>query len=499
MCMACQFAVMAGAPRSRDHYRGRDDAPLGPELAAGSEADVVREAVTAPNGKEIFTLPQVIDQLTRANVAWTGVNGNPMPKAGAGTITFAFFNSAAEVYSSEANQFQPLTGAQREAIRNAFALYGDLVNVNFVEGTVFNADINIGNINSTEDYYSAYASYPGFSQKAGDMWFRIGAAANEQVGLGEAGFRTMMHEIGHALGMSHPGSYDAAPGVTLTYANNAEYYQDSLEYTIMSYFASSNTGAVRTGFAATPLAHDIVAIQSLYGVNMTTRTGDTVYGFNSTADRPAFDFAQNTSPVVAIWDAGGRDTLDFSGWSSNSRIDLNPGAFSDGGGQTSNVQIAFGAIVENATGGAGNDSITGNAVTNNLRGGDGNDTLAGAGGTDRLEGGAGGDIFTFSGHGDSRDAAVRSDGKKQVADQLPDFVSGLDKIDLSGLDADRGTAGDQAFSWLGAGAFSGVAGQLRAEVIGGQVHIYGDWDGDSRADLHIIAGGTQILAGDFVL
>ena len=104
------------------------------------------------------------------------------------------------------------------------------------------------------------------------------------------------------------------------------------------------------------MAHDIAAIQSLYGVNMTTRTGDTVYGFNSNAGRAAFDFTQNTAPVIAIWDAGGIDTLDFSGWSSASRIDLEPGASSDGGGQTHNVQIAFGTLIENAIGGAGDDT-----------------------------------------------------------------------------------------------------------------------------------------------
>ena len=57
-----------------------------------------------------------------------------------------------------------------------------------------------------------------------------------------------------ALGLSHPGNYNVAKGVTLTYEANAEYYQDSFEYTIMSYFGSSNTGAIRDSFAATPLA-----------------------------------------------------------------------------------------------------------------------------------------------------------------------------------------------------------------------------------------------------
>ena len=463
------------------------------------DEDVIRSAVTAPNGKEIFTLPQIIDQLTRPNVAWVGGPGNPTPKAGVGTITFAFFNSAAEVYSSEQSEFQPLSEAQRAAVRYAFQLLGDLVNVDFVEGTVLGADINIGNLNTTEDHFSAYASYPGNSQKAGDIWISTLAETNLEIGLGEPGFRTLMHEICHALGMSHPGNYNAAPDTELTYAANAEYYQDSFEYTIMSYFGSSNTGAIRSGFAATPLAHDIAAIQSLYGVNLETRTGDTVYGFNSNADRPAFDFSLHSDPVVAIWDAGGTDTLDFSGWSQNSRIDLNAGAFSDGGGQTSNVQIAFGTIIENAIGGIGNDSLSGNAVANRLQGGDGADTLRGNGGTDRVEGGAGGDTFVFGGTGDSRDAAIRSDGKKQVADQLPDFVSGSDKIDLSLIDANLATAGDQAFSYIGAGAFTGVAGQLRTVTTGGQVHIYGDWDGDSRADLHIIAGGTTILVSDFIL
>ena len=44
-----------------------------------------------------------------------------------------------------------------------------------------------------------------------------------------------------------------------------------------------------------------------------------------------------------------------------------------------------------------------------------------------------------------------------------------------------------------------MAGQLRAELFAGQLHIFGDVNGDGRADLHIIASGTQILVSDFVL
>ena len=483
-----RWSSLAEAPESEPF-------PALPEDAAG----LARSAALLQNGKPVFTLEQIIQQLTASHTAWNGVGTNPSPNAGLGTITYSFFETAAQVYSSERNQFQPLSAAQRDAVRNAFSVWGEFINVTFVEGSVGGADINLGNLVTDEDYFSAYASYPGWSLKAGDIWFSTNAATNQQIGLAQPGFRTMLHEIGHALGMSHPGDYNAEEGVDLTYEANAEYYQDSLQYTIMSYFASSSTGAVRSSFAATPLAHDIAAIQSLYGANMNVRTGDTVYGFNSNAGRDAYDFTLNANPVVAIWDAGGRDTLDFSGWNSNSRIDLEEGASSDGGGQTFNVQIAFGVSIENAVGGGGDDVLGGNALDNLLRGGNGNDRLNGSGGGDRQEGGAGADIFVFTAAGHSRDHAVRSDGKKTLADLLPDFVSGTDRIDLGAIDANSLTAGDDSFTFIGAGAFTNQAGQLRYEAFGGEVHIFGDVDGNGRADLHIIAMSPSILVSDFVL
>ena len=44
--------------------------------------------------------------------------------------------------------------------------------------------------------------------------------------------------------------------------------------------------------------------------DMTTRAGDTVYGFNSTADRAVFDFSTNDVPIVTIWDAAGIGVLE---------------------------------------------------------------------------------------------------------------------------------------------------------------------------------------------
>ena len=301
----------------------------------------------------------------------------------------------------------------------------------------------------------------------------------------------------HALGIAHPGNYDAAEGVTITYEANAEYSRVRINIRSCPISARATTGAVRRSFAATPLAHDIAALQSLYGMHMATRTGDTVYGFNSNAGRPTYDFAQNSAPLIAIWDAGGRDTLDFSGWSSASRIDLEPGASSDGGGQTHNVQIAYGASIENAIGGGGDDTIGGNAANNLLRGGGGNDRLNGLFGTDRAEGGAGGDVFAFTSINDSADYLRRSDGGKWTADVLADFTSGVDRIDLSAIDANR-RARRRRLRVHRHAAFTGQAGQLRWEAANGFVHIYGDVNGDGLADCTSSPAGRR-CCGDFVL
>ena len=83
------------------------------------------------------------------------------------------------------------------------------------------------------------------------------------------GFRLFLHEIGHALGLSHPGNYNILPGgASLAYDGNAVYREDTDQYTVMSYFDEAITHAnfVDT-FAMTPMLHDIAAIQRLYGAN----------------------------------------------------------------------------------------------------------------------------------------------------------------------------------------------------------------------------------------
>jgi Ca2+-binding RTX toxin-like protein len=149
-----------------------------------------------------------------------------------------------------------------------------------------------------------------------------------------------------------------------------------------------------------------------------------------------------------------------------------------------------------ATSGRGNtlaNEIRGNLAANILDGRDGADVLIGGGGRDTLTGGAGADTFRF-GEGDTGRTGA-------AADRITDFSRAQgDRIDLSAIDARAGTAADDAFRFVGTGAFTGVAGQLRYGTASGFTFVSADTDGDKVADLVIKLDGTlALVAADFVL
>jgi Ca2+-binding RTX toxin-like protein len=143
-------------------------------------------------------------------------------------------------------------------------------------------------------------------------------------------------------------------------------------------------------------------------------------------------------------------------------------------------------------GSAGNDNLYGLAGNDTLEGGEGDDWLDAGAGQDSHHGGAGADTFSFGADWESAAGA---------GDAIYDFVSGNDVIELDRVDADSTTDGDQAFTWIGANAFTGTAGELRTEWSGGILFVQGDTDGDGAADLEILLYNTGgvIASTDFVL
>ena len=241
----------------------------------------------------------------------------------------------------------------------------------------------------------------------------------------------------------------------------------------------------------------------MYGAATSTRTGDTVYGFNSNAGA-VFNFAGYTSaPALTIYDSGGNDTLDCSGYSSAQTIDLHPGAFSSVGGLTNNIGIALNAVIEKAIGGIGNDRLIASDTGSTLSGGGGNDTLIGGAGNDRLIGGSGVDNLTGGGSGDT---FVFLFGDSSAAsgqhDRITDFLSGIGPHRPQRVSTrSAAPAATISSSSSRTAAFDGAAGELNYfyNSSTGVTTLQGDTNGDGVADFAIdLTGNIAISLADLI-
>ena len=194
-----------------------------------------------------------------------------------------------------------------------------------------------------------------------------------------------------------------------------------------------------------------------------------------------------------VWLADGNDTLHNSGHIAGD-VDLGTGA---------DLFKGWDGTVEGTIhGGAGNDSIGGGVSDDLIFGDNGNDVLKGNGGDDTLVGGAGRDFLTGGLGSDTFDFNSKTDSAAGAQrDHILDFTSSEDVIDVSTIDADSGSGGNQAFHFIGANAFTvGVAGDLRAVNSGANTIVSGDTNGDGNADFSILVEGVMgLTAGDFVL
>jgi serralysin len=495
------------------------------------------------------------------NNVLTQLDGGPELDVTDGVITFAFLNQQHVTginnnpQLGEGKGYSPFNAAQKVAAREAVNNWDELIAPEFKEitpakgaKTWAQSGADIWLANTTTGPAQAWAYYPGsgnqYSRISSDVWIadpRVNPT-NGQLDPGFYGLQTLNHELGHAIGLSHPGDYnfgddndgDGQPD-PITYEGDAFYYQDNNQYSIMSYFDSYEAGnnqidwnLMRFIYPSTPMVDDIRVAQEKYGVETSTRTGDTVYGFNASADvtNAAMRFeAGDTLSIFTIWDAGGNDTLDLSGYRTGSIIDLREGAYSSAGGfgaydasfagvdpstisrddylafinqnnvdlgfgprsgdpvtdpdpyrlydlyflgragsnegvawfdimgrdtlMENNIGIAYGAVIENAIGGAGADQINGNQANNVFTGNGGADT------------------FVIARYGLDDDSV----------DTITDFQTGLDKIDLA------------AFAGLSAAnvSFDDPTDTLSV-----------DTDKNGSFDMTVIVHGTVVGANDFV-
>lgn len=225
------------------------------------------------------------------------------------------------------------------------------------------------------------------------------------------------------------------------------------------------------------------------------RDSDTIRFSANSAGDGHIDGGENVSSTSEVPGAKDFDTLDFSALTKALTVD-----FAAKTAKATGIDYQV-VNFESVVGGTQGDVISGAQDADTLDGRGGNDTLDGRAGNDILIGGAGADKLTGGLGADSFVYKALSDSTSSVYDTILDFnVSQSDKINLSAIDANSKTTANDAFVFIGTGAFSGTADQLRYQTSSSGTDIYADVNGDKVADLRIHLSTAQTLhATDFVL
>lgn len=415
---------------------------------------------------------------------------------------------------------------ENTAFQLAMQLIENVCNIDFQTATSpADADIIIGAVSNSDANGSLGSSVPP-GEDIGPVANRQGAEivnfdsyySTDYSSLKQGGydFVTVIHELGHAVGLKHPhdsggGGQPNFPGVTAPFDDYGNFNLNQGLYTMMSYndgWRLNPNGPLDPinisdyGYEATPMALDIAALQFLYGTNTSFATGNDIYALSSVNAPGTF--------YSCIWDTGGIDTIRNPS-TTDSTIDLRAATLlhaANGGGYLSVVDgvnggftIAKGAVIENATGGAGVDAITGNSAANTLTGKAGNDRISGLGGADKILGGAGADILMGGGGDDDFIYAAVSDSISQF-DVIKDFVHALDDIDVAAIDANGAVAGDATFVFRGNSAFTGAGAEVRfaQNIANNFTDVLFDIDGNQISDMTIrLTGLIALDAADFIL
>ena len=289
--------------------------------------------------------------------------------------TFQYaFPSTLPAYTTakeDAVGFASFSSIQIAQVEKALTYIASLINVNFQKTTNAAALNTLSFANNQQTESAGYAMAPGDAFGDSDLFFDINAS-NAKFADGTYGALTLIHEIGHALGLKHPFSAEQAGGglADPPYLPTAD---DKTTWTVMSY----NDSTAHYYLQYSPF--DIAALQYIYGPNPTVRSGNDTY----TVSESSSNF---------IWDGAGTDTLDLSSAKQGGSFYLTPGYWGYFGNAPASsitsagqVTINFGTQLENLAGSNFADKLYGNELDNMITGGAGNDTIDGGQGTDSVK------------------------------------------------------------------------------------------------------------------
>ena len=348
------------------------------------------------------------------------------PGGGEGTtVTYGFRASQAPyvLEGEDLTTFSLLTAPQIDAVNLALTLWSEVSNIELQainpNGYTDDATILFSNYTATSPG-GAFAIGPvnqgdrRSESKEGDVWLNLNHVFKEVAPVqGTYSYWVLIHEIGHALGLSHPGPYNA-DNSAITYENSAKFIQDSSQYTVMSYFAGSKTGQF-----------------------------------------PGKENDSNTPQLNA------------SEFSEQQIINLNPNTFSNIGGQIYNISIALNVSIENAVGGSGDDFLYGNALENMIQAGAGDDSIEGSYGDDDIDGGKGIDYAVYAASISTMISAARdANGLVTIRTSFgTDTLSNIESVSFS----DATVSIEELLGDYARPVYQTNAGQITANIYAGPV------------------------------
>jgi hypothetical protein len=361
------------------------------------------------------------------------------------SLTYSFNTTIPAEYTNDPDLttgWRQLTTVEQNAVHAVVADINTLLGIQ-ISAVGNNGDLRFNAVSQSGDT-AGFAFYPA-SGEGGDVFLdRNGTPKGYQAGADN--YFTVVHEIGHALGLKHPfegspvlpSSHDDITQSVMSYTNRGGLHFEATWDASTSSIAggSYDWTAMPTGFSLL----DVHALQSIYGANMNTRPGNTTY--------TAIDRAYQ-----CLWDAGGNDVIDLSSTSGVSKIDLRPGTLSSANLKTlddlvadvladlyaqgapkadwitnwvisaveqrqqdfydgnNNLAIPHGVLIEELKTGSNNDEVWDNAVDNRIFTGAGNDTIyLGRGGFDYIDAGSGNDKVVLDVISSTASWETQSDG-----------------------------------------------------------------------------------------
>lgn len=443
------------------------------------------------------------------NIDTVLVNGVP--------TAYVYFGSAGEHFGERNPDGTPLTTsgwtqAQVDAVMSALLNeYTPITGINYVITTDVNqAEFRMLTVPTATYGARFYPQDPSYGSQQGIGTFNLNSggfgALPQSLVEGGYSYAVILHEFGHAHGIAHPhdtgGGSEIMLGVSASTESYGVYNLNQGVYTVMSYndgwdFHPDGPSAftvrgIDNGWSGSLSAFDIAVLQERYGVHAYNE-GNTVYMLTDVTDDAFYQ---------TIWDSGGTDTIAYGG-AFNAQIDLTAATLDytpTGGGVLSflynprplaqnstlvrgGYTIANGVLIENATGGSGNDSLLGNNAANMLTGNAGDDFLMGRGGADTLIGGAGVDTASWADSAVGVTVSVNAlyNGSSSDGDQ---FAS-IERIEGSNL-ADTLIGGNAADTLRGLGGEDHLTGGNANDFLDG---------GDGNDRLEGGAGNDTLVGG----